>query len=95
MAFPKYEGGRTHTDHFWSPHKASAEVTEFHPMELIVKGFNGNSQTTQDAAKTIDCSLQTEIKVPSMKTTSAQLIKPGKVELEPTVQATKRKNLDL
>ena len=48
------------------------------------KGSLGNPQTTWAIDKAIGCSLQTDSKTPSLKTTPKQLTEHGEVELVPT-----------
>lgn len=49
--------------------------------QTVKKGTHRNSQTIQVTIKTIDCPVQTDIKIPLLKTTPTGLIEDGNVKL--------------
>lgn len=68
--------------HLLSP--ASSTGTIIYPIECLAKGPHRNPQTDQAVAKTIICSVQTDIKAPLLKTIPTQPIEHGEVKVVPT-----------
>lgn len=69
--------------HLLSPSKASSARNDLHLIKCVPWEAPPHTQITQDIAKALGCSPQTDAKALLLKTTPTQLIKHGELELIP------------